>query len=438
MYIATVPNRNSPPAILLRAGYREGGKVKSKTLANLSKWPRQKIAALRLLLKGETLAPLSRIFEIAASRRRTRARKALAAIKRLAFERSLAPAPSRERRLILDLVIALVLAPERGGGTTSLSDLQGVNPVDESELDHALSWLERGQERIEKSLAARHLEEGGLAFLDLRYGILSDGHGRPVSIAVQTDGEGAPKTLWPQLLKMKERLGLGTVALVPDRGAVSEDIHNQAKTSDGFDWIAPLNTAAIRKLVVDRTLTPDLFKPRGIREFSHPDFPGESLTAWRDEKIRGLRASARRSALGATRRALAKLQEFAGRGSVAGTQAIGASADAILDKHKTARFFVLDIAEKELSFRVNEESEAVEAALDGLCVLRASLAARRLSAEDLMGGYRNLIRLRKAFRSAKTLNVRALPRSSPREQVVRGNSFLRLLVCYVERGLARD
>ena len=433
MYIATVPNRNSPPAILLRTGYREDGKVKSRTLANLSKWPQHKIETLRLLLQGEELAPLGKIFEIAASQRRVRERAIRATIKSLGLERMIAPAPSRERGFVMNLIVALTLAAERKGGADSLSDILRATGARGDESDRALDWLERRSDGIEKELARRYLDAGGPALFGLsssslkgglraEHGMLTDVRGRPVSIAVKTDGAGAPMTLLPRLQKMKEDFGVGTIAVVAERGLLSGTRRQELKAG-GLDWIAPLKTKAIRKLVDEKILRPELFDQRDLLEFSHPDFPGERLAARRDEQIRGLLARKRRAALAATSRALTRLQASAGKGSVAGIEEIEAKARTIAGERKTAKFFVVDVEAGGFRFRLNEDKAAAEAALDGVTVLRTSLAAESLSAESVVDAYENLGRTKRAFSSMKT----AAPR----------HFFLRMLACCVERHMRR-
>ena len=435
MYIATIPNRNSPPAILLRAGYREGGKVKSRTLANLSKWPRQRIATLRLLLKGEKLAPLGKIFEIAASQRRIRERAAQAAIKRLGFERVISPAPSRERDVIMDMIVALILAPESDGGKNSLSDILGVTAA-----DRAMDWLARRQGSIERELARRNLIKGGLALLGLSssslkgglradYGMLTDLRGRPVSIAVQMGGAGA---LMTRSQRMKEDFGLGTIVLVADRGVLSEEDLDELRAAGGLDWVVPLNARTLKKLVDERIILPELFDQRGLLEFSHPDFPGERFAARRDEKMSVLRARQRRASLAATSRALARLQVLAGRGTLAKME-IEAKARAIVDARKTGKFFVLNVEEGGFRFRVNEEEAAKEGALDGISVLRTSLAAERLSAKGVVDGYEILGRTKRIFRSTKAMDFEGRPNRRRLEEAVPRHFFLRMLACCVER-----
>ena len=430
MYIATVPNRNSPPAILLRAGYREGGKVKSRTLANISDWPRQKIEALRRLLRGEKLAPLGMVLDIAASRRRARARALSAIFQRISFAEILAPAPSRERDSIMNTIAALILDLGSKGGAGPLPDVDGAR-------DHALEWLENRRSLIVKQLALRHLKERGAALLDLGSGMLADLHGRPVSIALPPGASGGARALRARIQKIREEFRVATILLVAERDIPSDDFLGELKASGGLDWIMPLKTRAIRKLAEDRKLEPELFDRHAILEFVHPDFPGERFAARRDESIHRARARKHRSALGATTRSLARLQASAAKGSPAGAEKIRAAAKAILARNKTAKFFTLASDERSFSFRVDEAEASLESGLYGVSVLRTSLAAKRLSAADVVSGYSNLGRTQRVFHSMKHRDIKPLPgRSLPGDAEGR-NIFLRLLACYVERHMRR-
>src|ERR1035437_518304 len=272
MYIATVPNRNSPPAILLREGYRENGKVKNRTLANLTKWPEQKMALFRRLLNDTKLAPLGEAFKITASPHHGHVQAVLTTIKRLGFEDLIASRPCRERRLVLSIVAASILEPEsklattRWWDTTTLPTELGITGADEDDLYDAMDWLLKRQPRIEKKLAARHLTEGGLVLFDLtssyfegvtcplaalvksrdgkrgtlqvNWGLLTDERGRPVAVSVFKGNTGDPKTLMPQVRKVKEDFGIKTMVIVGDRGMITQTQIDELKTIDGVDWIA--------------------------------------------------------------------------------------------------------------------------------------------------------------------------------------------------------
>jgi hypothetical protein len=313
MYIATVPNRNSPPAILLREGYRERGKVKNRTLANLSQWPAEQVELLRRVLRGERLAPVDQLFEAVASPHHGHVQAVRLAMQRLAFEPLIASRPSRERALVVALVAARILEPDsklattRWWHTTTLPADLGVADADEDALYAAMDWLLGRQARIARKLAARHLQEGGLVLYDLtssyfegstcplaafghdrdgkkgklqvNYGLLTDGRGCPVAVSVFKGNTGDPKTLLPHVERVRADFGLEHLVLVGDRGMISQTQITALKGLPGVDWITALKTGAIRELVAGGHLQLGLFDERNLFALHHPDFPGERLVA---------------------------------------------------------------------------------------------------------------------------------------------------------------
>ncbi|OYV66591.1 MAG: transposase, partial [Deltaproteobacteria bacterium 21-66-5] len=318
-----------------------------------------------------------------------------------------------------------------------MPEILGVSDADEDDLYDAMDWLLQRQGHIEKKLSARHLKEGGMALYDLsssyfegatcplaalghsrdgkkgtlqvNYGLLTDDRGRPVSISVFAGNTGDPKTLMPQVHKMKEDFGIKTMVLVGDRGMISQKQIDEIKDVVGIDWITALKTGAIRKLVDDKAIQMELFDERNIFEFTHPDFPDERLVACRNPELRKLRGHKRRSLLEATARELTKVQTMVARGAIEGKDMIGLRVGAIINKYKMAKHFVLDIEERSLNFRVDDENVAAEAALDGIYVLRTSLAKERLSTEDIVRSYKSLSQVERAFRSMKTMDLKIRP-----------------------------
>ena len=466
MYIDIVPNRKSPPAILLRESVREGEHIRKRTLANLSTLSMLQIESIRRVLKGENLVPIGDRFQIVASPQHGHVQAVLAAMKRLGFEELVASRPCRERDLAVGMIAARILDPEsklattRCWHTTTLPAILGVSDADEDELYGAMDWLLKRQGHIEQKLAARHLKEGGMALYDLsssyfegvtcplatlghnrdgkkgklqvNYGLLTDDCGRPVSVSVFPGNTGDPKTLMPQVRKVKENFGIKTVVLVGDRGMISQTQIDEIKGVAGIDWITALKTGAIRKLVDDQALQLELFDERNIFELTHPDFPGERLVACRNPELRKLRAHKRRSLLEATGRELAKVQAMVARNTLAGKDKIGLRAGTVVNKYKVAKHFVLDIEDQSFSFHVDEENVAAEAALDGIYVLRTSLAKERLSTEDTVRSYKNLSQVERAFRSIKTMDLKVRPMHHHLEDRVRSHIFLCMLAFYVE------
>ena len=466
MYIATVPNRSSPPAILLREGYREGGKVKNRTLANLSAWPAAKVDLLRRLLRGEPLAPVDHLFEVVASAHHGHVQAVRTAMQRLGFETLLAARRSRERDLVVALVVARILAPEsklattRWWHTTTLPASLGVADADEDALYAAMDWLLVRQARIERKLAARHLPEGGLVLYDLtssyvegttcplaafghnrdgkkgkrqiNYGLLTTVQGCPVAVSVFKGNTGDPKTLLPAVERVRADFGLAQLILVGDRGMISQTQITALQALPGVDWITALKTGAIRDLVAGGHLQLGLFDARNLFELHHPDFPGERLVACRNPELAKLRAHKRQDLLAATTTELEKVRGMVARGTLTGRDAIGVRVGKVVNKYKMAKHVRLDIQEASFTFQIDEAQVAAEAALDGLYVIRTSVPPERLDADETVRSYKQLSQVERAFRSLKTLDLKVRPIYHRREARVRAHIFLCLLAYYVE------
>jgi len=466
MYIDIIPNRKSPPAILLRESVREGAKIQKRTLANLSALSMQQVESIRRVLKGEKLVALEERFEIVASAHHGHVEAVRAAMKCLSFDELLASRPCRERDLVVSMIAARILDPEsklattRWWHTTTLPEILGVSDADEDDLYDAMDWLLQRQGYIEKKLAARHLKEGGMALYDLsssyfegttcplaalghsrdgkkgtlqvNYGLLTDDRGRPVSISVFAGNTGDPKTLMPQVQKIKKDFGIKTMVLVGDRGMISQKQIDEITDVVGIDWITALKTGAIRKLVDDKAIQMELFDERNIFEFTHPDFPDERLVACRNPELRKLRGHKRLALLEATERELTKVKAMIERGTIEGKDKIGLRVGTIINKYKMAKHFILDIEERSLNFRVDDENVASESALDGIYVLRTSLPKERLSTEDIVRSYKSLSQVERAFRSMKTMDLKIRPIRHRLEDRVRAHIFLCMLAYYVE------
>jgi transposase len=466
MYIAVIPNRGSPPAILLRAGYRDHGKVKNRTLANLSQWPPQKVDLLRRLLRDEPLARVDELFEVVVSPHHGHVQAVRTAMQRLAFDPLIAARPSRERALVVAMVAARILEPDsklattRWWHTTTLPETLGVRDADEDDLYTAMDWLLTRQERIEQKLAARHLTEGGLVLYDLtssyfegttcplaafghdrdgksgklqvNYGVLTDGRGCPVAVSVYKGNTGDPTTLLPQVARVRERFGLERLVLVGDRGMISQVQITALQALEGVDWITALKTGAIRGLVQTGHLQLGLFDERNLFELSHPDFPGERLVACRNPDLAKLRAHKRQALLAATVKELETVQRLVARGTLQGRDAIGVRVGKVIDKYKVAKHIELAIADDRLDFSRKEAQIAAEAALDGVYVIRTSVPPDRLGAADAVRHYKRLSQLERAFRALKTIDLKVRPIHHRLEDRVRAHIFLCLLAYYVE------
>ena len=351
MYIETVRNRNSPPAILLREGWREGKKVRKRTLANLSHLPKNIIELIRRALKGEAFVAVSEAFEVIKSSLHGHVNACRTTMRRLRFDKLLASKPCRERNLVEAMVAARILEPDsklattRWWHTTTLPESLGVADANEDDLYAAMDWLLERQERIEKKLAGRHLKKGGLVLYDLsssyfegvtcplaamgysrdgkrdrlqvNYGLVTDERGCPVAVSVFAGNESDSTTLMPQVEMVRNRFGIKTLVLVGDRGMISQKrIDDDLRNLEGVDWITALKSASIRKLIDGGQLQLGLFDERNLFELTHP---GERLFACRNTELAKLRVHKRQSLLQATARELARIQNH-------GASALGSEA----------------------------------------------------------------------------------------------------------------
>ncbi len=465
MYITTIPNRRSPPAILLREGYREGGKVKTRTLANLSKLPPEAVEALRQILKGEKLIKADDAFEAITSRHHGHVQAVLDAMRRLGVAHLIASRPSRQRNLVVAMVAARILAPDsklattRWWHVTTLPTLLGVADADEDELYTAMDWVLTRQPRIEKTLAARHLHNDGMALYDLsssyfegstcplaargrnrdgtkgklqvHYGLLTDRRGVPVAVSVFKGNTGDPTTLLPQVDTVRKDFGLERVVLVGDRGMITQKQVDALRTIDGIDWITALRPEAIRRLVDGGTLQMGLFDERNLFELTHPDFPGERLVACRNPELAKRRAHTRTSLLDATVNELEKVRRMVGRGRLRGQDDIGVRVGKVVNKYKVAKHVRLTIEDARFDFDIDTDRVAAEAALDGIYVLRTSLPEERITAEETVRSYKRLTQVERAFRSLKTVDLQIRPIHHRLEHRVRVHIFVCMLAYYV-------
>ena len=465
MHIDIVPNRKSPPAVLLRESYREGTHVRKRTLANLSALSAAQVDAIRRTLRGETLVPLADLFAIVHSRHHGQVQAIRTAMTQLGFESLIASRPSRERDLIVAMVIARIIEPTsklattRWWHTTTLPDVMGVADADADDLYGALDWLITRQGHIEKKLAARHLHTGGVVLYDLtssyfegtssplaargynrdgkigklqvNYGLLTDSRGRPVAVSVFEGNTGDPKTLLPQVEKLQQTFAIEHLVLVGDRGMISQKQIRALKPREGIDWITALRTGAMRKLVDGGHIQFGLFDERNLFEITHPDFPGERLVACRNPQLALLRAHKRQSLLDATARELEHVRGMIARGKLKGKAAIGVRIGKVVDKFKMSKHVVLDIRDRGFDFRLDADKVSAEAALDGLYVIRTSVPAARLPTDDVVRSYKMLSQVERAFRSLKTIDLEVRPIRHWVEDRVKAHIFLCMLAHYV-------
>lgn len=473
MYIETVPNRASRPAILLREGWRDGKKVRKRTLANLTDWPKEKVEALRRLLKGEPLLAAQDAFAIERSLPHGHVEALLVMARRIGLARLLAAKPGRERDLVLAMILerlihpASKLATTRLWHVTSLAQELGVEDADVDELYGAMDWLLERQGRIEQALARRHLGDDVPVFYDVTssyyegrtcplmrfghnrdgkkgktqvvYGALTGPGGVPVAIEVYPGNTGDPVTVPDQLDKLKRRFGLKRLVLVGDRGMLTEAQIDLLRAHPGLGWISALKSAAIRRLVEQTHLQLSLFDQRNLAELHSPDFPGERLIACYNPLLADERARKREDLLAATERELEKIAREVARRTRTPLAAaeIGQKVGRAIARFKVAKHFVIEIGDGRFAYRHDEQAIAAEARLDGIYVIRTSEPEPRLSAEDTVRTYKGLAQIERLFRTLKGLDIRVRPIRHRDERRVRAHIFLCLLTAYLEWHLRR-
>jgi len=454
---------------LLRRSYREGGQVKTETVGNISHLPPALIDLVRRGLAGERFLPAAGM-EIRRSVPHGHVAAVLGVLRAVGLERLIEPRRSRERDLVVGMVVARLLAPAsklataRGLGATTLGDVLGITGASEDELYGALDWLGARQARIEARLAARHLSPGGLVYYDLsssylegshcplarlgysrdgkkgtlqiEYGLLADPDGRPVAVAVVPGNTGDPATVPATVDTLRVRFGLERVILVGDRGMLTSARIETVRAA-GLDWISALRGPAIRTLAQDGALQLGLFDERNLAEISHPDFPGERLVVCRNPALAAERARKRVELLAATEAALGKVVGRVEAGTLRGAARIGLALGRVVDRFKMAKHFELLIDDDRLVVTRREREIAAEAALDGLYVLRTSVPAERLDAPAVVRSYKRLSRVERAFRGFKAADLAIRPIRHWTEDRVRSHVFLCMLAYYVAWHLER-
>jgi hypothetical protein len=476
MYIARIPNRGSPPAILLRESYRQDGKVKTRTLANLSRWPEHKIEALSRALKG--LPPrgaLQVAFIISRSLPHGHVAAVLGTLRQLRLEEVLDPVPSRQRDLVVAMVVARVLEPcsklalARGlrsaTGSSTLGQLCAVARCDEDDLYAAMDWLVERQEMIEARLAAQHLAEGTLVLYDVSsaafegrtcplgaighprdgvkgrqqivYGLLTTTAGIPVAIETFRGNTVDPMTLGSQIRKLKERFHLTHVAFVGDRGMLTKARLSEELLVAGLDWITALRAPAIKALAEAGTIQLSLFDELDLAEIRHPDFAGERLIVCRNPQVAAERRRKREALLAGTEEELEQIAAATRRQRrpLRGTEQIALRVGRVIGHYKVGKLFALQIGEDFFSYQRRTDRIAAQAALDGLYVLRTSLPPEALPAPAVVSAYKQLENVERVFRGFNSeLEVR--PIHHRRGDRVKAHLLLCMLAYYVSWHMA--
>jgi len=471
MYVVKVPNRGSPPAILLRESYREDGKVKNRTLANLSSWPEAKVDALSRVLKGQPPpVALDGAFEITRSLPHGHVAAVLGTARQLGLEELIDLVPSRCRDLVVAMAVAQVTAPDsklaiaRGlrdaTASSSLGEVLGLGSCDEDDLYAAMDYLQARQDAIQDALAARHLAGGTLVLYDVSsaafegrtcplgavghpkdgvrgrlqivYGLLTSKEGIPVAIEVFKGNTGDPTTVASQVTKVKDRFGITRVVLVGDRGMLTAARLREDVAPAGLDWITAPRAPQVKKLARDGALQLTLFDVQDLAEITSPDFPGERLVACMNPFLEAERARKRESLLKATEADLAKTAAACARARrpLRGTDKITLRVDRVLNRRKVGKHFRTDVGEDHFSYARNQDSIAAEAALDGIYVLRTSVEPGDLEPAEVVSSYKALAQVERAFRAFNTdLDIRPIRHRT--EDRVRAHVFLRMLSYYI-------
>ena len=478
MHIESVPNRKSHPTILLRESYRADGKVRKRTIANLTDWPEQLVEGLRTLLRGGVaVAGANEALTISRSLPHGHVAAVLGTAERIGLPKLLTdrrggPEGRRYRDLVLALIVNRVIAPASKLATvralnpetaaSSLGERLGLGAVRECEIYESLDWLLDQQARIETGLAKRHLAGGTLTLYDVSssylegrccelaqhgysrdhrpdrpqivYGLLCNRAGCPVAIEVFEGNTADPMTLVNQVNKLKARFGLDRVVLVGDRGMItSARIHEDLKPA-GLDWITALRAPKIQELANGGPLQLSLFDDRDLAEITDPDYPGERLIVCRNPLLAAERRRKREALLGATERDLSRVKLAAERkrAPLRGKAQIGLDVGAVLDKHKMGKHYDLTITDSSFAYRRKEDAIAREARLDGIYVIRTNLPAAILSAEQTVGAYKSLAQVERAFRCLKTVDLEIRPVFHWTAPRVRAHVLLCMLAYYVE------
>ena len=472
MYVTRVPNRSSPPAVLLRESYRDGGKVKTRTLANLSDWTDAKVEALRRVLKGEVAVLGKQEAQIERALPHGHVAAVLGMAKKLKLDKLLPAVPGRLSKLGLAMIVARVIEPaaklatarqlSEGTAAHSLGAVLDLGAVDEDELYAALDVLGEAQPKIEAALAKRHLRDGCLVLYDLTssylegrkcelghygysrdgkkdklqivFGLLCAADGCPIAVEVFEGNTGDPSTLAAQVTKLKERFGLSHVLLAGDRGMITKARIEKDLAPAGLDWLTALRAPAIQELAAENgPLQLSLFDERDMAEITAPDYPGERLIVCRNKALAEERARKREALLSATEKELAKIAASItkSRNPLRGKDKIGLKAGTVLGKRKTAKHFELAIGDSCFTYSRNHASIQKEAALDGFYVLRTSVPKETLHTAAVVLAYKSLSQVEHAFRSLKTVDLEVRPIHHRLAERVRAHVFLCMLAYYV-------
>jgi transposase len=457
---------------LLRHNYREGGKVKHETVGNISHLPPHIIELIRRSLRGETMSPPDKLFEIKRSLPHGHVAAVLGTMRRTGFEEMLASRPSEERTLVTAMIVERIIDPEsklatarrfaRETAASSLGEQLGIEDANEDDLYSAMDWLYEHKSGIETKLARKHLEDGALVLYDgssshytgsscpmakfgknagktgfpqINYGLICNKDGCPVGVEVVDGNIGDAKALSGQLDKLRNRFKLKHIIIVGDRGSITDArINEEIKPTQGVDWITALRAPAIRELATQGLIQPSLFDEQDMAEIKSPDFPGERLIVCRNPFLAEERTRKREELLKATEKDLEKVAAATRRARkrLKGKAEIGVAVGKVINHYRMAKHFKLTIGEDSFSYQRKEEEIAAEAALDGIYIIRTSIDKSVLGSEDVVGRYKDLALVERAFRCLKTVDLHVRPIYHWRKERVVAHIFLCMLAYYIE------
>lgn len=479
MYIERVPNRNSPPAVLLRESWREDGKVRKRTVANLSGLPDELVEALRAALKGESIpasegiASPEKAISIHDARQHGHVAAIHSALKKSGLLGMIDSKRSRERDVVAAMVIDRIINGDSKLATvrhcasetasTSLGELLSLEDLHENECYAAMDWLLERQNKIQKKLAKKHLADGDPVLFDLsssyfegqccelaqfgysrdhrgdrkqvNYGIYSNTDGTPVGVEVLAGNESDRIAFPIAVERVRKDFNHKNVIFIGDRGMISgKAIDEYLRNEEGADWITALNGASIAKLERGGSIQLTLFDERDLVCITHPDYPDERLVVCRNPELAKRRAKRREALLQATEKLLGEIAKKVERKNkpLRGEDVIGVAVGKIINKKKMAKHFILSIANDTFAFERNEEKILAEAALDGLYVIRSSVDKTRMTDQELVANYKNLEMVERAFRSLKSIDLNIRPIYHRLDNRVRAHIFICMLAYHIE------
>ena len=482
MYIERVPNRNSPPAVLLRESWRENGKTRKRTVGNLSSLPDETVEAVRSALKGDVvpaalaIAEPKKRLEITNVRQHGHVAAIVAMIKRSGLLQAIDRKPSRQRDIVVAMIadrllhgdskLATARHCQKETAATTLGELLSLEDLDEHECYRAMDWLLERQESIQKKLARKHLEDGGPVLFDLsssyfeghtcplakhgysrdkrgdlpqvNYGMYCNALGVPVGVEVLAGNEN-DHVAFPQALKrVREDFGRKSVIFVGDRGMISgKAIDEYLRDEEGAQWITALKSVSIAKLQRQGAIQRSFFDQRDLVSITHCDYPDERLIVCRNPLLADERARKREALLVATEKLLAKVKAKVDRkrNPLRGKSEIGVEVGKVVNRKKVAKHFQIEISDERFEYSRNQEKIDVEASLDGLYTIRSNVDATQMSPEQVVAHYKNLASVERAFRSLKSIDLRVRPINHRLADRVRSHIFICMLAYYVEHQL---